>query len=70
MSQTMPAWAHVKAIVNGLALFMAAAFLPAWAAPQFDFHAPPAAADASTPAIMRDLADRLLPVYQEPDPDR
>ena len=23
-----------------------------------------------TPAVMRDLAERLLPVYQEPDPDR
>jgi len=36
----------------------------------FEFHAPAAVGDATTPAIMRDLAERLLPVYQESDPDR
>lgn len=39
-------------------------------AQSFDFHAPPSATDAKTPAVMRDLAERLLPVYQEADPDR
>jgi uncharacterized protein len=38
--------------------------------PDLDFHAPPAADDPTTPAVMRDLAERLLPVYQESDPDR
>ena len=39
-------------------------------APDLEFHAPATASDPSTPAIMRDLAERLLPVYQEADPDR
>jgi uncharacterized protein len=44
---------------------------PAWAAaPEFDFRPPPTAGDAATPAIMRDLASRLIPVYQESDPER
>ncbi|HME38064.1 MAG TPA: CocE/NonD family hydrolase [Steroidobacteraceae bacterium] len=40
------------------------------AAPDLEFRPPPAPGDAATPAAMRDLAERLLPVYQEPDPDR
>jgi uncharacterized protein len=40
------------------------------AAPDFEFHAPASAADPKTAVVMRDLAVRLLPVYQEPDPDR
>ena len=48
-----------------------AAVAPSWAgATDFEFHAPAVASDAKTPAIMRDLAERILPVYQEPDPDR
>jgi putative CocE/NonD family hydrolase len=39
-------------------------------APDLEFHPPAAASDAATPAIMRDLAERILPVYQEADPDR
>lgn len=39
-------------------------------AQSFGFDAPLSAADAKTPAVMRDLAERLLPVYQESDPDR
>ncbi|MGO9934361.1 MAG: CocE/NonD family hydrolase [Steroidobacteraceae bacterium] len=35
-----------------------------------EFHAPPSADDSTTAAVMRDLAERLLPVYQEPDTDR
>jgi uncharacterized protein len=38
--------------------------------PEFEFHAPAAPSDPKTPAVMRDLAERLLPVYQERDPDR
>jgi uncharacterized protein len=41
-----------------------------WAAPDLEFHAPASPADAATPATMRDLAERILPVYQESDPDR
>jgi len=45
--------------------------VPRWSGAQnFEFHAPPSATDARTPAVMRDLAERLLPVYQEADPDR
>jgi putative CocE/NonD family hydrolase len=40
------------------------------AAPEFDFHAPGSVDDPSLGAAMRDLAVRLVPVYQEPDPDR
>ncbi len=48
-----------------------AAALPAWAAAaDFEFHAPSTVDDPNAPAIMRDLAQRILPVYQEPDPDR
>jgi len=44
---------------------------PSWpASPDLDFRAPPAAGDPAVGAVMRDLAERLLPVYQEPDPDR
>ena len=39
-------------------------------APNLEFRSPPAADDPTTPAVMRDLAERLLPVYQEPDSDR
>ena len=51
-------------------LFLAAASLPLAAAPAFDFHAPASADDPAAAAIMRDLAARLIPVYQEADPDR
>jgi putative CocE/NonD family hydrolase len=40
------------------------------ATPSFEFHSPASAGDATVAATMRDLAERLLPVYQEPDPDR
>jgi putative CocE/NonD family hydrolase len=42
-----------------------------WAgAADFEFHAPATVDDPTTPAVMRDLAQRILPVYQEQDPDR
>ena len=45
--------------------------LPAWALGQnFDFKPPASVADPATPAVMRDLAERILPVYQENDPER
>ena len=36
----------------------------------FEFAPPPTVEDAATPAAMRDLAVRLLPVYQDPDIQR
>lgn len=52
-----------------LSVLLAAA--PGWSAAQsLEFRAPPAAGGANTPAVMRDLAVRMLPVYQDPDPDR
>jgi hypothetical protein len=55
-----------------LLLMAAIAFAsPRWSVAQsFEFHAPLSASDSKTPAVMRDLAERLLPVYQESDPDR
>lgn len=48
-----------------------AALSQSWAAgPELEFHSPAAAGDAVSLATMRDLAGRLIPVYQEPDPDR
>lgn len=42
-----------------------------WALAQnFDFKPPAAVADQATPAVMRDLAERILPVYQEENPER
>ncbi len=35
-----------------------------------EFHPPERASDASAPAVMRDLAERIMPVYQENDPER
>jgi hypothetical protein len=53
-----------------IAVLLLAAAAAARSAPQFDFRAPQNASDPAVPAVMRDLAERLLPVYQEPDPDR
>ena len=39
-------------------------------AQELDFHPPASVSDAMTPAVMRDLAGRILPVYQESDTDR
>ena len=48
-----------------------AAMTQSWAAaPELEFHPPASPGDAAAPAIMRDLAERLLPVYEEADPDR
>lgn len=59
-----------SAALNLVSLCVIAAW-PAWAAAQdLEFHATGSANDAATPGVMRDLAERLLPVYQEPDPDR
>ncbi len=39
-------------------------------APELEFHAPASVEDPAAAATMRDLAARLLPVYQDSDPDR
>jgi len=58
----------------GLALAAAYAWLlllPVRAhAQDFEFHPPPIATDAAIPGAMRDLAERVLPIYQENDPER
>jgi putative CocE/NonD family hydrolase len=54
-----------------IALLLLACSAPAWAGAQdLQFQAPAAASDGATPRSMRDLAERLLPVYQDPDQDR
>jgi uncharacterized protein len=53
----------------GIALLMA--LLPAVASAQeLELRLPAAATDASTPVVLRDLAERVLPVYQESDRER
>jgi hypothetical protein len=54
-----------------LACALIALLLPTWAAAlHFDFHPPVSVSDPAAPAIMRDLAERVIPVYQDPDGDR
>ena len=56
---------------NGLFLSLIIAAAGAWAAgPVFEFHTPASTDDAAAGTAMRDLAARLVPVYQDPDPDR
>jgi putative CocE/NonD family hydrolase len=58
-------------MVKCLFLFLIVAAAPSWAGgPVFEFHAPASADDAAAGATMRDLAARLVPVYQDTDPDR
>ena len=52
-----------------LVVALAVPSMPA-AAQEFDFEAPSDATDAALPASLHDLAERVLPVYQEDDPDR
>lgn len=50
---------------------LVALLLPTWAAAlHFDFRPPVSVSDPQAPAIMRDLAERVIPVYQDPDGDR
>jgi hypothetical protein len=46
------------------------AALPAWAEQDFGFRAPASPLDAGAAAAMSDLASRLIPVYQDSDPER
>ncbi len=47
-----------------------AARLPCAEAQDFGFEPPGDVSDSALPEILRDLAERVLPVYQEDDPDR
>ncbi len=61
----------LRRMANCLAALFFIAISPAWAAAQtLDFRVPASAADPAAAAAMRDLAARLIPVYQDPDPDR
>lgn len=52
-------------------LLLIVAALPALAAAQdFELDAPASAADPALPDVMRDLAERIVPVYQDDDSDR
>jgi putative CocE/NonD family hydrolase len=54
-----------------LLLIVMFVFAPSLAfAQDFDFRPPTSATDPALPAAMRDLAQRVLPVYQENDQDR
>lgn len=52
------------------ACFLLIAALPARAEQHFAFRAPSSPLDVATAATMRDLASRLIPVYQDSDPER
>jgi putative CocE/NonD family hydrolase len=61
----------MRRVLLRLAALLLPFSIPAWAfAQDLQFQAPATASDAGTPRIMQDLAERLLPVYQEPDQDR
>ncbi len=66
-----PSAAIIGGMARALLLIVVAQLLPAWScATDFAFRPPLTVADATTPAVMRDLAARLIPVYQDPDSDR
>ena len=55
---------------KALLLLWLFAVSPVWAAPEFDFRPPATPTDPGAGAIMSDLAARLIPVYQDTDPER
>jgi uncharacterized protein len=58
-------------VARGCYLALLLTLLPCFASAQeLDLRLPAAATDASTPAVLRDLAERVLPVYQESDRER
>jgi putative CocE/NonD family hydrolase len=69
--RTLRSHRPVARLAYSLCFSLVLAFTHSWAdAQEFEFHPPVRAGDAATPAIMRDLAVRILPVYQENDPER
>jgi putative CocE/NonD family hydrolase len=69
-SQPTPPVTGIRMAVFAVLLMLLAASLARAQGPALEFHAPRSAEDSTTPAVMRDLAERLLPVYQEPDTER
>jgi uncharacterized protein len=68
---TNPAHGAVKAIAAKAVLLISIAAWSALAAAQdFGFEAPADATDPALPGALRDLAERIVPVYQEDDSDR
>jgi hypothetical protein len=61
----------MKPFATKILLLIAVAAAP-WlvAAQDFGFEPPESATDPALPAAMRDLAERILPVYKDDDPDR
>src|SRR5260370_42572092 len=57
--------------MRALLLFLVCLLGSSWATAQdFDFKPPASVKDPTVPNVMRDLAERILPVYQENDQDR
>jgi hypothetical protein len=59
----------MKAFRRWIGILLAAALASTAMASDLEFRAPNAPGDAAA-AALRDLAGRLVPVYQDPDPDR
>jgi putative CocE/NonD family hydrolase len=58
-------------LAKAAAILLMIAVTRAWAAaPDFEFHPPATVADPAVSEIVRDLAARLIPVYEEADPDQ
>jgi uncharacterized protein len=58
-------------LMRWLCFVVSLALFEPWASAQdFDFHPPASVTDPTTPTVMRDLAERMLPVYQEDNPER
>jgi putative CocE/NonD family hydrolase len=64
----------MKSFTSTVLLLFLAITIAVWptlaAAQDFGFEPPTEATDPGLPAALRDLAERLLPAYQEDDPDR
>ena len=61
----------MRRVAKSLCVLLVLALRHPWAAAQdFEFHPPPSAGDPAASAVMRDLAERILPVYQEDNPER
>ena len=64
---------HRRRVLHGMriaALILLFFASTGWAAPDFDLRVPASPQDAAAAATISDLASRLIPVYQDPDPER
>src|ERR1700733_13168167 len=62
---------HCARLIGRFLIMAACVFIaasPSWGAQEFSFRAPASPADAA--AAISDLASRLIPVYQDADPER